>query len=52
MDIIQLDLQYIGNPSYKEREETTNEICNKKDITFYKKRILYTFKEMVKINYN
>ena len=48
MDIIQLDLQYIGNPSYKEREETTNEICNKKDITFYKKRILYTFKEMVK----
>lgn len=48
MDIIQLDLQYISNPSYKEREESANEMCNKKDIKFYKKRILYTFKEMVK----
>lgn len=48
MNLIQLDLQYISNPSYKEREEITNNICNKKDIKFYKKRILYAFKEMVK----
>ena len=48
MNLIQLDLQYISNPSYKEKEETVSDIYDKKDIKFYKKRILYTFKEMVK----
>lgn len=48
MDLIQLDLQYISNSSYKDKEEKSHDICNKKDIKFYKKRILYTFKEMVK----
>ena len=49
MNLTQLDLQYISNPSYyRDKEEISSNIYDKKDIRFYKKRILYTFKEMVK----
>lgn len=49
MNLTQLDLQYISNPSYyRDKEEVSSNLYDKKDIRFYKKRILYTFKEMVK----
>ena len=53
MDLFDVDMQFMTNTTYRDKTEPSSSTTNphpytKKDMKFYKKRILYMFREMTK----